>query len=165
MKWRLPLSADTFMVGLSQVYLLLCKFTNQRWNQLLNEKKFSRLQCHVHMREKWDIYISLNLRYVKYVWSQNPNHIEISMQVCTFISLVPTWTRLMYYVNNKMYYPESIYGLIKASLSIWNHCAVTILRKDRFWHILKVNITSKKTPETSKRNTMSHSKCPLWRPD
>ena len=92
-------------------------------------KKLQQAPVSCSHEGKWDIYISLKLRYVKYVRSQNPNHIEISMQLCTIISLAPTWTRLMHYVNNKMYYPESKYGIKKESLSIWNHCAGTILRK------------------------------------
>ena len=34
-----------------------------------SSKKIDNLMCHARIREIWDIYISLNLRYVKYVWN------------------------------------------------------------------------------------------------
>ena len=41
----------------------------------------------------------------------------------------PTWTRLMYYVNNNMHYVKSIAEHIKASLPVWNQSARIIRPK------------------------------------
>ena len=60
-----------------------------------------------------------------------------------YFYLSPVWTIFMYYVNNKIYYLESIAGHIKTSLSIWNKY---FCETDGFRWRLKVTIIYIKDP-------------------